>query len=417
MTSTINLHRKQGEFVGTRAHHAAYVGGIGSGKSMAGAVRALLASQGYIGSQQRIPVPNLGVVTAPTYQMLKDATVRSFLDIAGDSVVKFIRSPGDMMAIMSNGSEVLFRSTHRPDQLRGPSIAWWFGDEAALYEDKVYQIMIGRLRQFGRQGYLWLATTPRGRNWLWRIFVRDNGENPDYRLIRSSSHENIFLDGAILEAWEAAYTGDFAAQELAGEFVAFEGLIYSEFDRHLHVSSRLLEDERVTRYICGVDWGYANPGVILLLAEDGDGRLWLKKEFYQRQRQIDEWVSVAQQLHQTFNPEIWFCDPSNPDFLKKFREGGLRGVQAADNQVTTGIQHVKARLARQGDSLARLVVSSEAANTIDEFESYQWAEDKYGKRDVPLKTKDHAMDALRYAVMGLDNPRVKPLTASSSSYI
>lgn len=405
-TTQLRLHRKQGQFVGTQAHHAAYVGGIGSGKTWAGAVRAFLATQGYIGKRQVLETPNVGVVTAPTYNMLKDATVRTFMDVAGGAVASMNKN--EMVAKMQNGSEVLFRSTDNPERLRGPSISWWFGDEAALYRDDVYTIMIGRLRQFGRQGYAWQATTPRGRNWLWRLFERDNSENPDWRLIQSSSRDNIFLDEAILTSWESVYEGDFARQELGGEFVAFEGLIYTEFSRGRHVTR--WRPEQFDRVIAGVDWGYTNPGVMLVFGLDGDGRMYLVEEHYQRQRQIDEWVSVAKQVHATWNVREWFCDPSEPEFVGKLKGAGLRGVQGADNAVIPGIQAVKARLIRQGDGEPRLLLHPSAANTIDEFESYQWAPNAkrdatQGYRDEPLKTKDHAMDALRYAVMGANVQR------------
>jgi len=50
---TISLARypMQGRFVGSRAHEAGFVGGIGSGKTWAGCIRALSASQGIVGKR------------------------------------------------------------------------------------------------------------------------------------------------------------------------------------------------------------------------------------------------------------------------------------------------------------------------------------------------------------------------------
>jgi hypothetical protein len=67
-----------------------------------------------------------------------------------------------------------------------------------------------------------------------------------------------------------------------------------------------------------------------------------------------------------------------------------------------GIQVVKNRLAVQGDGKPRLMVHVDAANTLADFEQYQWLENRDGLRDQPRKTNDHAMDALRYAAMGVD---------------
>lgn len=394
----INLYPKQGRFVGTSAHHAAFVGGIGSGKSVGGAVRATLASQGYIGNQRVLQTPNLGVVTAPTYPMLNDATVRVFLDLAGGAVKHYYKSP-DMRAVMVNGSEVLFRSTEHPDRLRGPSLSWWWDDEAAMSAAVVRSIMIGRLRQFGKRGYEWRTTTPRGRNHIWQTFVRDNPNNPDYFLIQATSADNVFLDRSIIEDWTREYVGDFAEQELGGEFVAFSGLIYSEFDRLLHVTGKRPDTWVFAE--AGVDWGFANPGVIEVGLFDSDNRAHIIREEYQRQRQIDDWVNVAKQLRDTYGIRRFHCDPSEPTYIRKFRDAGLNAVEA-NNSVLPGIQAVKARLTKQGDGRTRLTFDNGCVHTIDEFEMYQWGENRYGMQDAPVKAHDHAMDALRYLIMGVD---------------
>ncbi len=406
ITISCAKYPKQGRFVGTSAYEAAFVGGIGSGKSIAGCMRALLASQGMVGGKA-IQAPNLGVITAPTYPMLRDATQRTFFEVAGDLVKHVNKSEG--LVTLRNGSEVLFRSTTDPDRLRGPSISWWFGDEAALSEGIVWKIMIGRLRQFGRRGYAWLATTPRGRNWVWKTFVQ--GIRAGRKIFKASSADNVYMDPEIVAAWRREYTGDFALQELEGEFIAFEGLIYPEFRREVHVTSQIPDTFAYT--IAGVDWGFANPGVILVLGVDSDDRVWVVEEHYQRQRLVSDWAHVARQITDTWTPKRDYCDPSEPDNIKAMRDKGVPAVKA-NNTVNPGLQAVKNRLVVQADGKPRLFISRSAVNTIAEFESYQWAENRYGLRDEPLKTSDHAMDALRYAVMGIDHDQ--PITVSTSRY-
>jgi hypothetical protein len=69
----------------------------------------------------------------------------------------------------------------------------------------------------------------------------------------------------------------------------------------------------------------------------------------------------------------------------------------ADNDVIAGINRVQDRLVIQGDGRPRLTVSPRCKNLIREFESYEWMPDK--PKDTPKKVNDHALDALRYAVM------------------
>ncbi|MCZ7539728.1 MAG: phage terminase large subunit [Anaerolineae bacterium] len=408
VTISLSRYPMQGRFVGSRAREAAFVGGIGSGKTWAGCVRALSASQGIIGKRAQIQAPNIGVITAPTYPMLRDATLRTFLDLSGPAVARFNRN--EMTATMRNGSEVLFRTASEPDRLRGPSISWWFGDEAALCEYRTYEIMMGRLRQFGQLGYAWIATTPKGRNWVWQHFIQ--AEKPGRAIYRATSADNVYLDQAVLDIWRQTYSGDFAAQELGGEFVAFEGLIYPEFRREVHVATKLPAGFQYV--IAGVDWGFANPGVVLVFGADGDGRMWQVAEHYQRQRRVEEWVGVAKQARDTWNIRTFYCDPSEPDYIRQFREAGLHAEQA-NNAVNTGLQAVKNRLVVQGDGRPRLTVSADCVYTIAEFESYQWAENRQGMKDQPVKANDHCMDALRYAVMGVDAGR-KPIEVKTSRW-
>jgi PBSX family phage terminase large subunit len=401
----ITYTEPQGTFVGSTAHHLAFIAGIASGKSYSGSARAALAAMGQIG-ERRIPTPNLGVITAPTYPMLKDATLRAFMDVAGHLVAGINRS--ELTVTMVNGSEILFRSTEHPDRLRGPSISWWWGDEAALYRKETRNIMLGRLRQFGRQGFEWITTTPRGRNWVWQSYVRSAGAG--YVLVRSTTQENTFLDRAIIEDWEREYGGDYAAQELGGEFVAYEGLVYGDYDETRHIRRR--EPHYVTVY-AGVDWGYVNPGVITVAGLTGDGHLHVVAEAYHRQRTIDDWVSIATELRNTWNIEAFYCDPSEPKHIQKLRDAGLK-AQKADNEVIAGINAVKGRLA---GARPRLTFDPSVVNLLAEFDMYEWASNTDGFQDRPVKANDHAQDSLRYLVMGVDHPRRKAVSAEASAYL
>lgn len=399
-----DLHEKQRQFVYSESHHAAFIGGIGSGKSWAGCARAILASMGSVGGRA-VPVPNLGMITAPTYPMLRDATLRTWLDLAEQYVPGFTRdmlNKGEMVARLPNGSEVLFRSTEHPERLRGPSLAWWYGDEGALYTPVVRRVMVGRLRQGGALGYDWLTTTPKGRNWVWQTYARQAREG--YMLVTATSAENVFLDREIIETWETEYAGDFARQELLGEFVAFEGLIYAEFETLRHVSRT--RPETFKRVVAGVDWGFANPGVIIVVGSDGDGRLWVLAEAYERRRRVEEWTDVAAQMRDQWGIEAFYCDPSEPEYIRAFKERGLK-AEGADNRVLPGIQMVKNALATRADGTAGMVINPACVHVLSEFEQYQWAENRHGIKDEPVKANDHAMDALRYAVMGVGRERVQ----------
>jgi predicted phage terminase large subunit-like protein len=202
----LQLSGTQAAFVQDTALYSAFVGGIGSGKTFAGAVKALV---------QELPTAGLGLVAAPTYPMLRDATWRTALEVWAPLIAAVHR--GEMRLTMRSGSEVLFRSADDPDKLRGPNCRWAWLDEGALCVADTWPIVIGRLREGGKMGRAWVTSTPKGFNWLHDVFVRD--ANADTALYRATTARNPFIEPAFVEALRRQYPSQFARQELEGEFI------------------------------------------------------------------------------------------------------------------------------------------------------------------------------------------------------
>src|SRR5207249_973489 len=116
---------------------------------------------------------------------------------------------------------------------------------------------------------------------------------------------------------------------------------------------------------------YVNPGVINVYGITSDGRMYQVHEEYARQRGIDEWANVALQLRNIYQIDQFVCDPSEPDYLRKFNEKGCKAI-SANNTVSTGIQAVKRRLALRADGKPGLLYYSAAVHNFTEKEQYQW---------------------------------------------
>jgi hypothetical protein len=180
-----------------------FVGGVGSGKTRAGCVEIL-----------RQPTKSVGMVVAPTYPMLRDATMRTFIDLARRGGVLQAFQKAEMQATLIDGKRILFRSADDPDRLRGPNLGWFYLDEAALMDADVWPIMIGRLREL--PGRAWATSTPRGFNWMHEVFVKGGA---DYHVTRSATRDNVYLPDGFLRSLEQSYDTAWAAQELEGEFL------------------------------------------------------------------------------------------------------------------------------------------------------------------------------------------------------
>jgi len=219
----------QYEFARIRTRYVAYTGGVGSGKTIAGALKAIIE-----GGRRR----SVGLLVAPTYPMLHDLLLPAFFKYAigpGESP-RYLRSynkaedSGDLI----NGTKVYCRSADKPDKLRGFSAGWIWADEvrewgtgdpeAGLY---TWNILVARLRQF-KDGVLFLTTTPCGRShWLAKKFLDSN--DPDFAIVKSATQDNPFLPDDFAARLAHEYgTGFFYKQEAGGEFVDPEGDLFQK---------------------------------------------------------------------------------------------------------------------------------------------------------------------------------------------
>jgi phage terminase large subunit len=334
------------------------------------------------------------VIVAPTFPMLRDSTQKTFFELLDSLGITYTFWKGEERARVGRAN-VYFRSADTPDRLRGPNLSWAYLDEAALMSERTWQIILGRLRV--GEPKAWVTTTPAGYNWVWRYWVSERRAN--YSLSRASTRDNDYLPAGYLSDLTDNYTGEFARQEIDGEFVAFEGLVYSELRAEIHVKDAL--DVSGMRLVRSVDYGYTNPFVCLWGAIDGDGRLYIYDEHYRRKALIREHAAAIDMRAGEFE---WTVADHDAQDNAEMQACGIYTINAS-KAVIAGIQAVKARLATAGDGKPRLFVCSNCVNLLKEIGMYRWAETGSGRneKEEPVKENDHAMDALRYVVMQIDN--------------
>lgn len=379
---SLELWGPQYGFVTDDYRFTAFVAGIGSGKTVAGATKSLVHSAGDFG-------PTLGMVVAPTYPMLRDATLRTLIDVLGGVPGPVLKNhhKSDGILTLHNGSEILLRSADQPDRLRGPNLHWFWIDEAALCPKLTWEISIGRIRAGGRAGFGWITGTPKGQNWVWERRL-------EFRRWRARTRDNPFLHREFVGSLERSYVGQFANQELEGDFVLLEGLIYTEF-RDSMVRARPLSDF-IDIWGAG-DEGYINPQVFLVLGRDRDDGVHVIDEFYERSIRHTVAADEAARLSEQYDFEEWYIDPSATGLIAEMESRDLT-VHRANNEVVAGIQTVKSQFALSTAFGPGLTFDPRAVWTQSEVTQYAWKDWKAGRPEQPVKTNDHAMDSLRYGI-------------------
>jgi hypothetical protein len=177
----------------------------------------------------------------------------------------------------------------------------------------------------------------------------------------------------------------------------------------------------VAKVIASCDWGFTNPGCLQVYFVDYDGRMFLIHEVYRAKRTIDWWIDQAKALHKQYGIDRFICDPAEPGFIEQFKSANLP-AEPATNDIIPGIHAVQQRLQAAGDERPRLMIydgfqseidpwlmeQKRPTSTVQEFDSYVWALPKAGHwaKEKPVDEYNHGLDALRYAVMSVDNPTV-----------
>jgi predicted phage terminase large subunit-like protein len=287
------LYPKQQEFLDSRAQLRGFVGGRGCGKSFIGAYDLL----------RRAKSSRFYFVGAPTYKVLDDASIRSFLAIANHLGVlarPFNRSK--YLATLTNGAEVIFRSAEEPERFRGPNLSGAWLDEASLMSQAAFGNLYPCLRQgdfgaVGEMGWLTGTFTPKGKqHWTYKVFGRNvairqrnqeamlrgelnalEKEDPNTHLVHATTADNPFLPPDFEAMMRRQMTAHTAAQELGGLFLDPPGAMFQRYGltRFLDaepaglVAKLWYWDKAATEdggaYSCGVKMGRDEAGFTYVL--------------------------------------------------------------------------------------------------------------------------------------------------------
>jgi predicted phage terminase large subunit-like protein len=264
------------------------------------------------------------MVTAPSYKVLRDSTLQSFEETArhagqliqllkGDSINALIRTDDGGIA------KILFRSTDNPELLRGPNLSGVWMDEASLSHFDAYKILIARLREGGKVGWLGATFTPKGLgHWSFEVFGQ---ARPGVFLVQAHTAENPFLSDEFLELVQKTYVGLQAAQELEGQFVSIEGaewpgeyfhdgIWFSDWPRDMHIKVIALDPSKGKDAKAVTDKRAADYSAFVFAGLDGDGTIWVDADLNNR-RSAEQIVQDALVHCRTWQPTAFVIETNN----------------------------------------------------------------------------------------------------------
>jgi len=225
LPSQARFHRSPARFKG-------FSGPIGSGKSQALCQEAIKLS--YVNAGR------VGLIGAPTYPMLRDATLATLFEILDANYIPFEYSKGDNVLTMTDtGSRVLCRSVDEFERLRGTNLAWFALDELTYTPEAAWLVLEGRLRDPKAERLCGFGVwTPKGFDWVYRKFISEPRRG--YETTLAQPFENRHLLEQIPDFYDllkSSYDDAFFQQEALGKYLNVQaGLVYYAFNRQQHVT-------------------------------------------------------------------------------------------------------------------------------------------------------------------------------------
>jgi PBSX family phage terminase large subunit len=227
--------------------------------------------------------------------------------------------------------------------------------------------------------------------------------------------DNPNLSKETRAGYERQYKGMFYLRYIKGLWVIAEGAIYRDVwdegdvaaggtDEGIFYSDATLPIGLFHRgghqaHYIGCDYGTHNPFVLLDCWDDGD-TVWVEKEFYYDSVEERAQKTNTQYLHDVvdfmgdYGDAELIVDPSAAAFKLELTMAGI-WVTDAVNDVIPGIQKVSSLLARRKIRINKL----NCPKLCMEMQIYAWNPKAAARgEEEPIKTNDHAPDALRYPV-------------------
>lgn len=425
-------HKKQIAFHRCKKRNRWVFGGNRSGKTECGAAETVYLARGI--HPYRKNKPNVfGWVVSPTAQVQRDVAQKKVLhylrpDWIADIVMTSGRKDSPQTGVIDQivvknvfgGTSVIgFKSFDQGrEKFQGSSLDFvWFDEEPPkeIYEECL-------MRVIDKRGDIFGTMTPlKGLTFLYEEIYLNRKNNPEIWYEFMEWADNPYLSPKEIKLMESTLDESTLQSRKLGRFCTREGLVYPEFDEHVHVVQPFPVPPDWQDNI-SIDPGLKNPLSAHWYAVDYDDNVYVIAEHYAAGKDIDY---HAQAIHAMSESLCWKRDgkgrvsalidsaaqqrtlASQKSVAELFYERDILANPRVEKDLFSGISRVKSYLNR-GNGLPDLYIFSSCPNLIREIKSYFW-----GSGDAPVKRDDHAMDELRYYLMS--RPKNAPPEAEESA--
>jgi phage terminase large subunit len=288
----------------------------------------------------------------------------------------------------ANGSYIEFFSADQPDKLRGARRTILYVNECNNIEfDAYYQMAIRT------SGDIWLDYNPASTFWVDKEILTQ--PNVDFVTLTYLDNEALSdtiikeIESAKIKALTSNYWANWWQVYGLGQTGSLEGVCITDWNEiDLPLDARVL--------CAGMDFGYTNdPTSLVLMYKYNDAYIF--DEIIYKKGLLNSEISNL--LKSNGIEDIIYADSAEPKSIAELNSYGhnVLPVSKGRDSITYGISLINQN---------KIYVTSRSKNLINELRNYIWLTDKSGvKMNKPIDAYNHAIDAMRYAIMSqLENP-------------
>ena len=343
---------------------------------------------------------------APTYGQAKAIFWRRLLATVPKAAVHKIHET-ELYIQLVNGAVIELKGCDNENSLRGRAPNRVYLDETAFMKQHIWEEII-RPSLIDNRGGGYLIGTPNGKNWFWKLWQEASiGLDKSFEAFHFTTFDNPHLPPEELDIAKKQIKNSVTfRQELMGEAASFEGLVYPEFFKDIHVvpAFKLPKEARIFR---GIDWGIQAPCVCLWGALMPSGEVFIYREHYRpglpapRQAQIIKSMSTEEVEATVIDPSTRRRESKDQDGYSQFESIQMQFLRAGVptvpgfNKIMDGISVVKELFIDN-----KLFIFETCPNLITELLTYEWANASEGEEavanDKPKDGGDDGCDALKY---------------------
>ena len=252
---------------------------------------------------------------APSYKMA-NVGWRSIYRL-GVQIPGSVANKTDRILQMPTGGWAQVRSADDPQSLRGEGLDFAVLDECAFMREEAWTEAL-RPALSDRQGHAMFISTPKGRNWFWRLWQRgqDGGEWASWQ---RPTAENPFIVPKEIAAAKHDLPERIFAQEYMADFLDDAGGVF----RRVMDAATATPGQGDGQYAMGVDWGKHEDFTVITVVDVASRAMVAMDRF----NQIDYAVQTRRlkALAERYNPTVIIAERNSmgEPLIEQLQRDGL----------------------------------------------------------------------------------------------